>query len=616
VARIDPSFSVSPKQEGHMQSKFLTWMVCSISFVAAESALADGPFSNVADVIKKEWNSLQVLPSSAVDGTSSGFGLTSFDRHQVIRKFLGGRGLHPGISLAPMSASQESKAGFGLIGEHGMQVRDYSLSASGYDICKSSVRSIELSNGRMRVLGALPDVDSVQVYDESSWVLESDARREARNELLARVGDADSIVEVSAIKCLFAVERELTPAWKVTLRSGVTPYVLYVGNQGLIEGDVLAFDANATVYAYDTNSKSGTLTNFTIAVNGDGYMTNEFFTTADGAGGARKQSGSNQFTDGPGTTYFAEQSVFAHTNVHYDFTTQNGYTWKGNKPLTIKPHVTFSNGLINNAQYTPFDGKSGPFILVGDGDGSVLQNLAFDADVVSHEFGHHVVFGSLTTTSGESLVIHEGLSDSLTFLRTGDACLGESICPSTSTLCQVSAQCLRSGTLTMKYKDTTYNNFSGAAHKQSQVVSGLFWDLRKGGKIPAADLNKLAITAISFLPTTADMKALVTAMLDADYSLYSKKYQTVITEAASARGLGTDTLGIDLSSIDGLLPDQSGGGGGSSSSSKKGFLGLCSIGSGQGMSDSSVFIVILLLIPVLVAGLKRPKKAPVPVRKK
>ena len=589
-----------------------SWMIFSWAAVmlASSHALADGPFSTVPDVIRKEWNSLQVLPSTPIAESSDGFGLSAFDRHQISRNFLSARGLHPGISLVPLAVPETTLSSFGIVEASGLRAREYTFKASGYEICKSTLRSVEIAGGKMRILGAVPDVDSVQAFSADAWMAEDEARREARNELGARLGNEDHLAEVSASRCLFAVDRELVPAWKVTLRAGITPYVLYIGSRGLLEGDILAFDASATVYAYDTNSRTGTLTNFTITVNGDGYMTNEFFTTADGSGGSRKQSGSNTFTDAPGTTYFAEQSVFAHTNVHYDFASQNGYTWKGAKPLTIKTHVVFSGGVVNNAQYTPFDGSTGPFIQVGDGDGSVLQNLAIDGDVVSHELGHHVVFSSVTTTSGESLVIHEGMSDALTFMRTGDSCLGESICPAASTLCQVAAQCLRSGATTMKYKDATYQSLSGSAHKQSQVVSGFFWDLRKGGQIPAADLNKLVLSTVTFLPSNADIKAMVTAVLDADFSLYSKKYQSVITAAASGRGMGVDTLGIDLASIDGVAPTS--GGSSSKSSSKKGFLGLCSIGSEQGMSHSATLVIVLLVLPVLLMGLK--KKVPVPAR--
>jgi hypothetical protein len=424
---------------------------------------------------------------------------------------------------------------------------------------------------------------------------------------------------VNASRCVYPVANELKPAWRLVLRSGITPYLMFVGSEGIYEGDVLAFDATATVRAYDPNPSTGTLKDYSIPVNGDGYMTNEYFTTADGgsSGVGRLQSASNTFTNNPSSSFFAEQSVFAHVYEHFIFTTQSGYTWKGPKPLTVKTHVTFSGGNVNNAQYTPFDGTSGPFIYVADGDGQTLKNLAFDGDVVSHEFGHHVVFSSITTTSGESLVLHEGLSDAITFMRTGDSCLGESICPVGSSICQVASKCLRSGATTMKYKDSTYQSLSGSAHKQSQVVSGLFWDLRQGGAIPASDVNKLLMTAITLLPNNADIKALITAMLDADAAAFGKKYQSAITAAASARGMGVDTLGIDLNAIDGVLNESSNSS--TKSSSKTGFLGLCSIGSDSSSSGSFGLVVLVLLIPLMVMMVsfaKHKKMVLVKVQKK
>jgi hypothetical protein len=452
--------------------------------------------------------------------------------------------------------------------------------------------------------------------NDDAWVALDDAVVSAGQQLRSELGPQAAVVFVNASRCVYPNEQELKPAWKVVLKSGVTPYQIFVGSEGVYEGDVMAFDATATVRAYDTNQTTGTLKDYLIPVNGDGYMSNEFFVTAESGGVGRMQSASNLFTNAPGGSYFAEQSLFAHVYEHYVFTSQTGYTWKGPKPLTVKAHVTFGGGNVNNAQYTPFDGSSGPFIYVADGDGQVLKNLAFDGDVVSHEFGHHVVFSSVTTTSGESLVLHEGLADAITFMRTGDSCLGESICPTNSSMCQVASQCLRSAATTMKYKDSAYQSLSGAAHKQSQVVSGLFWDLRKGGAIPAADVNKLLMSAIMLLPSNADVKALIVAILDADYANFSKQYQSAITAAAAGRGMSIETLGIDLNSIDGASTTESSSTSSSATSSKKGFLGLCTIGAEYTSVSSGGLVLLVLILPVLVSLVRRPKPAFVKVRKK
>src|SRR5690606_34583582 len=109
--------------------------------------------------------------------------------------------------------------------------------------------------------------------------------------------------------------------------------------------------------------------------------------------------------------------------------------------------------------------------------------LSTNSDVVAHEFGHHVEFESLQETRGESLVMNEGLTDYFAMARSGDSCLGESICPYNSSInCEVNQKapkqsCLRSATA-VKY--VLNENTKTDAHFKSQFISGMLWDLRTG----------------------------------------------------------------------------------------------------------------------------------------
>ena len=100
--------------------------------------------------------------------------------------------------------------------------------------------------------------------------------------------------------------------------------------------------------------------------------------------------------------------------------------------------------------------------------------------------------GSITRISGESLVLHEGLSDFFTFARTGNACLGESICPATSDFCYVPNQCLRTGDNDLALGDAIS---SPEPHMKSQFISGL-WDLIKKDKAPANVWAALVLKAV------------------------------------------------------------------------------------------------------------------------
>lgn len=592
----------------------------------APAILAGPVFSSLAESIEQEWESHSVLRSTRLMSKSMGRGaplqLGQNSPAEALRGYLRGQGLHPLLSVV---APQASPKVLGLAGPSALNVTDYSLRAGKYDVCKSSIRMIETLAGDAFVLGLAPNVDDVFVMTDEAWASPISAINLA-TESMQQAGVNVSGVSVTKLtKCVFPVQGELVPAWKIILRAETSPYVLYVGPTGVIEGDILAFDAvDASVRAYDSNPTSGSLKDYTIKVNGDGYLTNSYFTTADASVTpiGRSNSAANTFNGAPGTTFFPEQSSFVHVNQQRDFVEAHGYVWPTGadwpKPLTVKTHVVFSGGKVNNAQYIPFDGKSGPFIQIGDGDGTTLTNLPVDSDVVSHEFGHHVVFGSVTTTSGESLVLHEGLADSLTFLRMNDSCLGESICPAASGLCQVAGKCLRTGDNAIKYGEKSFTDLKSSPHLQGQLVSGFFWDLHKGGKIPAVELNKLLINAITFLPASAGIKDLIVAVLDADFVLYTKAYQAVILAAAEARGMSVTALGIDVASIDGQKTTETGAvpAASTSTSKKKSFLGMCSIGFQPGSTASSVWIVIGLLLPVAVQIIRGWHPVAVTVRKK
>lgn len=594
------------------------------SIVAAPTIFAETIFSTLPEMIEKEWQSHSVLRSTRMlsEAINSGAPLRLGQGSPVdaLRSYLRKQGLHPLLTLAAPQKIQE----FGLARQSAVSVTNFTLKAGNYNVCKSSIRLIETQAGDSFVLGVAPNLSAVYAMTDDAWSSSVSAISLATDALAQAGLDLTTVQVTKLAKCVFPIDGELRAAWQIVLRTGSSPYQLFVGGNGIIEGDILSFDAaDAKIRAYSSNPTSGTLTDFTIKVNGDGYLTNSYFTTLDAGTAAvgRVNSTTNTFTNAPGTSFFPEQSSFVHVNQHRDFAEANGYTWPVDpnwpKPLTVKNHVVFSSGKVNNAQYTPFDGTSGPFIQIGDGDGLVLTNLSVDSDVVSHEFGHHIVFGSITTTSGESLVLHEGLADSITFLRMEDSCLGESICPAASSLCAVAGKCLRTGTNVIKYGEKSFSDLKSAAHLQGQLVSGFFWDLHEGKNIPVASLNKLLISSITFLPAAAQIKDLVIAVLDADYVLFAKAYQPVILAAAEARGMSIASLGIDLSTIDGKKDSVAATApAAAKSSSKKSILGLCSIGSGSGSTVSSLWIAIGLLLPVIVQILRRPRPVLVKVRKR
>ena len=147
----------------------------------------------------------------------------------------------------------------------------------------------------------------------------------------------------------------------------------------------------------------------------------------------------------------------------------------------------------------------------------VLDNLPKDTDVISHEYGHHVIYKSLKSTRGESLILHEGLADFFVFARTGDGCLGESICPSGSQICEVD-QCLRTADNSLVYGEGLYPH--KPAHQKGQLISGYLWDLAQSNDVPLEDLERMVLRAIDLLVSDSGIEHFMLALYNADQELH------------------------------------------------------------------------------------------------
>lgn len=585
-------------------------------FLASSTTYAGGFFKTLPDVLDREWSSFEVKAATKLDVDQ--LSLSPAERFELLRKHLNHRGLHPLLNLVAKPLDYDVKPYGELAGDLGLSVKEFAVRVGSYEVCKAGFKTVDASRGVSHVVGLVPKVDAVYPFYNDSWPDVTWAVEQASTAVhqLSVNGGAQGLTVTSLSRCLYPVAGELAPAWKIIVTSGKWPFITYVGESGLIEGDSLAFDVAAQIRAYQSNSRDPdpnkkALINFTVEVSGDGTLTNDYFVTAFGNGATRNQAPFDADQTNP--DHFNEQSTFAHVNRQFQFVSQNGYVWKGPKP--IKVFTSYPSSKPSNAQYVPFNGSTGPLIIIGPGKTGELTNLATDSDVVSHEFGHHVVYGSVTEVpaGSESLVIHEGLADALTFFASGDYCLGESICPypdDPKKLCQVPGQCLRTANISIKYRDSAY--LASGPHVRGQVVSGMFADLKKSGKIPAENLHKLLIAAITYLPKEASIKSLIVAVLDADFTLYNQQYSSIIKEAAVARGMGTEDLGIDLADVDGKPPSD----GTPKAKKDSGFLGLCSIGAvGAQSTASALGLLVLFALPIIWQIVRKPVPAVVPKRK-
>ena len=471
-----------------------------------------------------------------------------------------------------------------------------------YRICNSTVTANKLSKGQITILGDIPSFDPNSTYDLE--FVDISQLKENLIDALASEGINENVNFEEINECLWESEDgDLTPSHEVKIAAGNSKIRLIMDQYKVHVYEPNEFHATATSTIYENNIygsfKSYSIPNIDASVGGYYYASNSYFTTEFADGSSRFKSTDTAFTPTASTDHFDEISLFTNANITLNWLQSIGFNDFGSNRITIVAHDTSAN----NALYQP--SSTQPLIKVGEGDGSLLQNLSTDTDVVSHELGHHIVYQSITRINGESLVLHEGLADFFTFARTNDACLGESICPASSSFCYKANQCLRTGDNDLSYGSS---ELPVEPHLKSQLISGFLWDFIDKENVPNDVWAGLVLKAVKILNDNSGYQDLLLSLLVVDAAEYQGSYCSAIYSLASSRNLESlisdyscETIysetgaayssGAKISSITGTnSPSPSV----TSSSSSSGFCG--SIGQ---TSSKGAFIVLIL--PLLVA---------------
>lgn len=517
-----------------------------------------------------------------------------------VRRLLDDKGLHPYLGMKEMRRINRDVFGLTANGVHAQQISDFAFIVGAHPICGVTLRVIAQEGDERVVVGSIPVVDQVTAFQDEDW---PDAASAANSAIhgVARHQNLDvatgKVAKMS--RCVLNEQGALEPIWDFVISFGALQYTVWSTPERIAYAAPRHFDATATVRAYDPNKVKGVLKDFKVEVSGDGTLTNDQFLSYSLVTSSQATQSNHSFVYDEADPRFAEASSFAYANQQYDFVKSLGYTWSGPRPIKIAVHAR-GNGLTNNAFYRPPLDDEPPVIFVGDGDGKTLRNLAFDADVVGHEFGHHVVLQSVTKLDGESRILHEGLADFLAMSRSGNACLGESVCPEHSAICYVRSKCLRTAENTLNYAGGEYRD-TGDIHRKGQLVSGFLWDLRKEAKIPGDTLVRYVLEAIPYLPANAGFKSLVASLLYVAQK-HDGIYRDEIVDAATARGLSPEVLGIYNTHLtDALNTPGTSSGDGDDSESKKSFLGCGAVGhdSSPKQNAASWFVILLFALPVI-----------------
>lgn len=475
----------------------------------------------------------------------------------------------------------------------------------GFKVCGASIKSVAVGE-ETYLVGKAPSAEPRGSFAQSDFSESAELIEAIKDRWPGR-----AVVMDASAPCLYPLEDgEYRPSHEVWFAvDNRLHYRGYHDGQQFLELHPVAFDVDGTAKIYEKNSKDGTIRVFDLlGLTTSGRLGNQYFVTRmdDTSNETRVFSNTNEFffESDPTSSAFAETSVFTNANRILGFFASIGYTGFGPRPILLNMHPAIKA----NAQYIPSN-TSNPVISIGDGESGRLENLTTDMDVVNHEFGHHVVFGSLRDTgriidgTRQVLVMHEALADYFAFAFSGDSCLGESICPSGSRLCALENRCLRSA-------DTLMTMTSGPStteeHIRGQFLSAFLWDIRNESTVTNQTFDTMVLKAVGLLDTGSGYQDMLLKLHITDRDTNSGAYCELIKKHAKQRQLD-QYLSYDCGTgqYRKLAIDSGGSSTSRSSSRRSGLFSFCGTVTGQSASAVSLIYLLAGLLPMLYLGRRK-----------
>lgn len=232
--------------------------------------------------------------------------------------------------------------------------------------------------------------------------------------------------------------------------------------------------------------------------------------------------------------YFDQVQTYFTLNRAYNFF-KNYFNLDGS-PIEVFTHAN----LVNNAMYLPEEPNYLPAIVLGRGDGFLMENLSRDSDVAIHEYSHHIIFKFLKATWGESLMLHEGTADFFAFILNKDTDLAESIL--------IGENYLRSASAVdgLSYDDE--KQYRGN-HYLGQFWSSLLWSLKEELE---DDALTIITNSLNYWPKDADLEDAILGLLLSDKEVTDGNNQCTILQLSYNLGMIEALADIDQSSCQGF----------------------------------------------------------------
>lgn len=594
--------------------KYLSLMTFWLLSEANSHALTPGArvdfFSNPLKGFQKK--SLHQIDNSSrpIFGLTAGKNTLSDDLNAMIQNHT----LNPYITFKPTADKNTYR-----LRNAGKNIRGH-LMAGNVEVCRSEIGAHESWDGKRAFVGSVAYISPhSRPTPIDQWPALEDSLYPLKEFVINQLGSGPLQI-TSFHKCHFIEDGKLQPSYLVNFQYNDSPYYAYIDDLKVYSMHTIGLHSTAIAEVYPLNINNGPEVEKEIEVDGSGFLQNSVFRTVTNA--VERVQSTNETRAGKSVKKFSapagnkfkkgEINTFTNAWQHYKYFNSLGYS-NPDGLIDINLNVTINNSQ-NNALYTPAVGPSQPRISVSNGDGVLLQNLALDADVVSHELGHHVVWRTLKNPIGETLILHEGLADFFTFSAHGDDCLGESICPADSTFCWIQSQCLRTADNDLRYKGSIYEMLS--PHHRGQLVSGMLWDLHENEGLPLFEVAQLTHDAVDLLSSSSQITDLIIALNIADRNLTNGQNLCAIKKVAEDRGFGPYVNMDDCSAGSSWSSNSQTGStvgiGGSSPNIEQSnreekenddILGFCAIGKTK--SKGSIVLLLLLLIPFTLSQFPR-----------
>lgn len=217
----------------------------------------------------------------------------------------------------------------------------------------------------------------------------------------------------------------------------------------------------------------------------------------------------------PADTHFDEVMVYHHMNRMHDYFAGMGYD-RRNHPIPTTVH--YGDG-YDNAFFSPFRD------VMAFGDGSSLNDLAQEDDVIYHEYTHATVQKVVLLFGYEAGGMNEGYADYFAASVTDDPRIGVWV------MAKEGKPYLR----TLE-NDTHYpEDMSNEPHQDGQVWAATLWDLRQ--ELGAALTDRLVYSSWYYIGFPPSFRAGLAALMMADLNLAQGAHSEVIERVFDARGI-------------------------------------------------------------------------------